>query len=93
MAKEATPDGMALLAIGFAEMPAQYLHSSKEIAGRLRLGGLPSEWYRDDSSTERANAIGFSHGDFGLVVLAFHGSRGNHLFRSKIIEDEFQVPA
>jgi hypothetical protein len=38
-----------------------------------------------------AKTVGFSHGDFGLVVQAFHSPVGNHFFCTEVIEDEFSV--
>ena len=40
---------------------------------------------------EGAKAIGFSHGDFGLVVQAFHNAAGNQLLSPEVIEDQLPV--
>ena len=36
----------------------------------------------------RSEAVGFSHGDFGLVVQALYSAAGNQLLRPKVVEDE-----
>ena len=38
-----------------------------------------------------AEAVGFSHSDFGLVVQALHNAARNELLSAEIIEDEFPV--
>src|SRR5258708_23605263 len=41
--------------------------------------------------TEGAEAVGFSHGDFGFVVQALDNAAGKKLLSTEIIEDEFTM--
>lgn len=46
---------------------------------------------RHFEDAERAKAVGFSHGNFGLVVQTLDDAAGNQFLRTEIIEDEFPV--
>jgi hypothetical protein len=37
--------------------------------------------------SERAKAIGFSHGDFSFVIEAFHDATGNQFLSPEVVED------
>jgi hypothetical protein len=39
----------------------------------------------------RAKPVGFSHGDFGLVIQALHDAAGNELPRPEVVEYEFAM--
>jgi hypothetical protein len=42
-------------------------------------------------NTVGAEAVGFSHGDFGLVVQAFHNTAGNQLLSPEVVEGQLPV--
>src|SRR6185436_21159159 len=44
-------------------------------------------------NTEGAEAVRFSHGDFGFVVQAFNDTAGEELLSAEIVEDQFAVLA
>jgi len=48
---------------------------------------------RKFEAAERAETVGFSHGDFGLVVQALHDAAGQHLLSAEIVQDEFAMIA
>jgi len=62
--------------------------------GRLRLGELArrviKSWFEDAIG---AKTVGLSHGDFSLVVQAFHDAAGEQSLSAEIVEDEFAVCA
>ena len=41
--------------------------------------------------TEGAEAVGFSHGDFGFVVQALNDAAGKELLSAEIVEDQLAV--
>jgi hypothetical protein len=43
--------------------------------------------------SEGAETVGFSHGDFSLVVQTLDNSAGKPLLRAEIVEDQFAVLA
>jgi hypothetical protein len=44
-------------------------------------------------AAEGAETLGFSHGDFSLVVQTLDNSAGKQLLRAEIVEDQFTVLA
>jgi hypothetical protein len=48
---------------------------------------------REFEATEGAEPVGFSHGDFGLVVQTLDDATGERLLRLKIVEDQRAVLA
>jgi len=42
-------------------------------------------------NSEGSKSVGFSHGDFGLVVEAFHDPAGNQFLRPEVVKDELTV--
>jgi hypothetical protein len=44
-------------------------------------------------TAEGAEAVGFSHGDFSLVVQTLDNSAGKQLLSAKIVEDQFAAGA
>jgi hypothetical protein len=47
----------------------------------------------DFCNAEGAEAVGFSHGQFGFVVQALGDASGELLFGSEMVEDQFSVGA
>src|SRR5208283_5080898 len=48
---------------------------------------------RKFEAAERAETVGFSHGDFSLVVQTLDDSAGKQLLSAEIVEDQFAVLA
>ena len=62
--------------------------------GRSRLGELAKRVIeRKFVAAEGAETVGFSHGDFSLVVQTLDNSAGKQLLSTEIVEDQFAVLA
>jgi len=62
--------------------------------GRLRLGKLAKGVIEGEfESAIGAKAIGFSHGDFGLVVQTLDDAAGKQFLSVEVVEDEFAARA
>jgi hypothetical protein len=48
---------------------------------------------RKSKAAEGADTVGFSHGDFRLVVQTLDNSAGKQLLSAEIVEDQFAVLA
>jgi hypothetical protein len=48
---------------------------------------------RKFEAAEGAETVGFSHGDFSLVVQTLDNSAGKQLLSAEIVEDQFAVLA
>jgi hypothetical protein len=68
--------------------------SSEEIVGGFRFRQLAKRVIEGEfEASEGAKAVGFSHGDFGLVVQALDDAAGKQFLGTEIVQDQFAVIA